>query len=178
MTSLRLREYFRSRYQIDVGLYSYGCFDPGRIGSNTTIGRYCSIASTAHIIRRNHLLHALTMHPYLYNETLGFPVCNKLPYAPICIEDDVWIGHNAVVLPTVSQIGRGAVVGAGAIVTKDVPRYAIVGGNPARVLKSRFDAATVEFVESTRWWEMNRDELAGFCKRFPQLVCSVEARST
>lgn len=67
------------------------------------------------------------------------------------IEDDVWIRHNAIILPACRHIGRGAVIGAGAIVTHDVASYSIVVGNPARKLRDRFEPALVEAIEATNW---------------------------
>ncbi|MBA4011928.1 MAG: hypothetical protein C0481_08690 [Phenylobacterium sp.] len=75
------------------------------------------------------------------------------------IEGDVWIGHNAIILPGCRHIGRGAVIGAGAIVTHDVASYSIVVGNPARKLRDRFEPALVEAIEATKWWELSIHEL-------------------
>ena len=76
------------------------------------------------------------------------------PSPPLEIGNDVWIGNRAIILGKVRSIGNGAVIGAGAIVTKDVPAYAVVGGNPARILKYRFDEATICKLEDLRWWEL------------------------
>jgi len=66
------------------------------------------------------------------------PMCQQggEPLRPVYIGDDVWIGTRAIILPG-RKIGKGAIIGAGAVVTKDVPEYAIVGGNPARVIRYR-----------------------------------------
>lgn len=69
------------------------------------------------------------------------------------IGNDVWFGAGAIVLKGVN-IGNGAVIGAGAVVTKDVPPYAIVAGNPARVLKLRFDADVIKSLLASKWWDM------------------------
>ena len=73
----------------------------------------------------------------------------------VIIEEDVWIGSNAVILSGV-RIGRGGVVAAGSIVTKNVPRYSIVAGNPAKVIKYRFDEETIRKLESSEWWHWSR----------------------
>ena len=71
---------------------------------------------------------------------------------------DVWIGRSAIILPGVS-IGDGAVVGAGAVVTKDVPAYAVVVGNPARVIRYRFSDALVARLRAVQWWTLNEERL-------------------
>lgn len=174
MTSVFLRRHFEKNHQVTVGLYSYGCFDAGRIGPGTKIGRYCSIAPTAYILRRNHGLSAISMHPYLYSESLPFPVKATIDYLECIVEDDVWLGHGSIVLPSVCRIGRGAVVAAGAVVTKDVPAYAIVAGNPARVVRSRFEPHVIEKIEATRWWEMSATEFSEFCTEHQGAVFAPE----
>ena len=74
------------------------------------------------------------------------------------IEDDVWIGSNSVILSGV-KIGRGAVIGAGSIVTKNVPKYAIVAGNPAKVIKMRFNDEEISKLEKLKWWEWSYDRI-------------------
>lgn len=76
----------------------------------------------------------------------------------INIGNDVWIGRGATVLPGVS-IGHGAVVGADAVVTRDVPPYAIVAGNPARVIRFRFSEATIPRMLEIRWWDWNDEKI-------------------
>lgn len=75
------------------------------------------------------------------------------------IGHDVWIGANAIILGGI-RLGQGAVVGAGAVVTKDVEPYAIVGGIPARVIRYRFSPETIRAIESTNWWEADETLLA------------------
>ena len=152
-TSQSLRNYFAKNYGITAGLYTYGCFDETRINPGVTFGRYCSIADSVRIFTRNHPISAISMHPILYNPKLGLKEIITLPFGELNIEDDVWIGHNATVLPGVKFIGRGSVIGAGSIVTHDVPAYAVIAGNPARLIKMRFDEETIERIESSRWWE-------------------------
>ncbi len=78
---------------------------------------------------------------------------------PAVIGNDVWIGQNAVIMDGV-HVGDGAIVAAGAVVTKDVPPYAIVGGVPARVIKYRFDAGTIKELSELKWWELSDGEIA------------------
>lgn len=168
--STLLRDIFRKRYGIEVGMYSYGCFCPQRIAAGTRIGRYCSIAETVRVLNGNHGLHFLTLHPFTYNTTLGVVDKETITRTRCVIEDDVWIGHNAMILPNVSRVGRGAVIAAGAVVTKDVAPYAIVAGNPARVLRMRFDEELIAQIEASRWWEWDKAELARQIRECPELV--------
>ncbi len=165
-----LRRWFRERHRIDVGLYSYGCFDQWRMPGPLVVGRYCSIARTVRSAPINHPTQAITTHPALYERQFGV-VDDDLHYEdPQIIEDDVWIGHHAVILPGCRRIGRGSIVGAGAIVTRDVPRYAIVAGNPARVLRERFPRDVQVALEQSRWWEMDLADLRALVRRDPELV--------
>lgn len=168
--SLPLRRWFRDRYRIDVGLYSYGCFDRWRMPGPLIVGRYCSIARTVYSAPINHPTSAMTTHPALYERKFGV-VDDDLHYDdPQVIEDDVWIGHGAVILPGCRRIGRGSIVGAGAIVTHDVPRYAVVAGNPARVVRQRFPPEIQAALEESRWWNMDLAELRTLVRHNPELV--------
>src|SRR3546814_8503830 len=137
-TSAPLRAWFRERYRVDVGLYSYGCFDQWRMPGPIKIGRYCAIANSVRSAPINHPTVALSTHPALYEKKFGVVDADIFYDDPLIIEDDVWIGHNALILPGCKFIGRGAVIGAGAVVTRNVERYTIVAGNPARKLRDRF----------------------------------------
>jgi virginiamycin A acetyltransferase len=160
--NLRLRDHFRARHRVDVGLYSYGCFDQWRMPGPIVVGRYCSIASSVRS--------ALTTHPVLYERKFGV-VDRDIHYDdPLVIGDDVWIGHNAMILPGCKAIGRGAVIGAGAVVTKDVPAYAIVAGNPAHKLRDRFDPDMVAALEASRWWELEPADLRALLRQDRDLL--------
>lgn len=76
------------------------------------------------------------------------------------IEHDVWIGDNSILLPGIT-VGTGAVIGAGAIVTKDVPPYAIVAGNPAKILRKRFSDEKIQELLATKWWEWDDEKIKG-----------------
>jgi virginiamycin A acetyltransferase len=169
-TSQELREFYRERYAIDVGMYSYGCFDSSRIARGTTIGRYCSFAKNTHILNGNHGLEFLSLHPYLFNVSLGCVETETIKRTQCSVEDDVWVGHCATILPSVSHVGRGAVIGAGAVVTRDIPRYAVVVGNPGRIIRYRFSDEIIEQIETTKWWEMNREELVALIRSNPTMV--------
>jgi virginiamycin A acetyltransferase len=168
----RLRRHFRERYDIEVGLYSYGCFDRWRMPGPMRVGRYCSIASTTRSALRNHPMDALTTHPVLYERAFGVVAQDLGPAEPLVVEDDVWIGHNVMITPGCKHIGRGAVVGAGSVVTKDVAAYAVVAGNPARKLRDRFPAPLMSAIEASRWWELDLAELGQLIRDRRDLVFS------
>lgn len=170
-----LREYFRRHYRIDVGTYSYGCFDPWRMQGPMQIGRYCSIARTVQHVPANHPTEALTTHPALYESKFGVVDADMCDGEPLIIEDDVWIGHHTIILPQCRFIGRGAVIGAGSILTRDVQPYTIVAGNPARKLKARFPADLVAEIEESRWWEKSTEELREMLERSPEAVMNPTA---
>jgi acetyltransferase-like isoleucine patch superfamily enzyme len=158
--NVKLREFFKSEYDIEVGLYSYGCFDRWRMPGPLRIGRYCSFANTVRSAPNNHPMEALTTHPALYERAFGAIDQDKAwSDPPLVVEDDVWVGHNVMILPGCKYIGRGAVIGAGAVVTRNVEPYTVVAGNPARKLRDRFSPDLIATIEASRWWEMDMAEL-------------------
>ena len=95
--SVALRTMFAQRFQVEVGLYSYGCFDRWRVPPRTRIGRYCSFAKTMRVLDANHPFEAMTTHPFLYEAKFGL-VANDLIDPPwLEISDDVWIGHLSLI---------------------------------------------------------------------------------
>lgn len=173
-TDIRLRELFASKYDIHVGLYSYGCFDPNRVYPGTHIGRYCSFSNSCRVVNRNHPSSSITFSPYLYQASLGRRDAVDIPNKRCVIEDDVWIGHNAIVLPSATHVGRGSAIGAGAIVTHNVPPYSIIAGNPGRVIRKRFSEPTIELLESIRWWEWDAQQLVDFAENNPDIAGDAE----
>jgi acetyltransferase-like isoleucine patch superfamily enzyme len=168
--SLALREMFAKRFEVEVGLYSYGCFDRWRVPRRTRIGRYCSFAKTVRILDANHPVEAMTTHPFLYEAKFGVVAEDRIDPPWLHIGDDVWLGHNAIITPGCKAIGRGAIIGAGAVVTRDVPAYTVMAGLPAKPLRSRFDSDTIAALEASRWWEMDRAALARLVKASPDTV--------
>lgn len=157
--SSTLRDIFRRYHGVDVGAYTHGgCFVPHAFGPRTTIGRYSSIARTAFAATLDHPTHLKGMHGFFFNPNLGY-VDTEREYSPLEIGSDVWLGHNSVISAGVSRIGHGAVVGAGAVVFKDVPPYAVVVGNPGRVVRHRFDPDTIAALLEERWWEQDVEDL-------------------
>ncbi|MCL4640013.1 MAG: CatB-related O-acetyltransferase [Pseudosphingobacterium sp.] len=160
MYSMTLRAIYRRLYGIEVGYGSYGgCFSRKNVPRGVVFGNYCSIAPEIRIFRANHPKDTFTSHPLLYNPVAGFVEKDMLERAPLKVGNDVWIGEWAIILPRVSVIGNGAMVGAGSVVTKDVPPYAIVAGNPAKIIGYRFDEITIQKLEESKWWERNRFDL-------------------
>jgi acetyltransferase-like isoleucine patch superfamily enzyme len=136
----------------------------------TRIGRYCSFAKSVRVLDANHPFEAMTTHPFLYEAKFGLVAEDRIDPPWLEISDDVWIGHNAIITPGCKSIGRGAVIGAGAVVTRDVPAYAVMAGMPAKVLRSRFDAATIAALEASRWWDSDKAVLAELIKTAPDTV--------
>jgi acetyltransferase-like isoleucine patch superfamily enzyme len=72
----------------------------------------------------------------------------------------VWIGYNVIILPSCKKIGNGVVIGAGAVVTHDIEPYSVVGGNPARMIRKRFDDDMIRKIEQSKWWENEPKDLS------------------
>lgn len=149
---------------VSIGKHSYGLSKNMIAGASEdaplTIGSYCSIGpGVLFLCKVDHPLDYPSTFPFrtlLWNKNQG----NKdaTTKGPIQLGHDVWIGARAIILSGVT-IGTGAVVAAGAVVTKDVPPYAIVGGNPARLIRKRFDDGRIEKLLWTRWWEQGDEDL-------------------
>lgn len=103
-----------------------------------------------------------------------FSTHSREPARRVSIGNDVWIGRSAIVLPGV-VIGDGAVVGAGAVVTKSVAPYAIVAGNPAGVIRFRFDEEVVLRLLAIRWWEFDDETLRGLGPCFDDVARFLDA---
>lgn len=142
---------------IDAGAFSYGRpLIIGHDGSPETavsIGKFCSIADGVRILLRvNHPLDAPSTFPVDVILARADPRSYARSRGPVRIGHDVWIGQDAVIMGGVT-LGNGAVVGAKAVVTRDVPPYGIVAGNPARLVRSRFPDAIIAQLEAAQWWD-------------------------
>jgi len=123
-----------------------------------SIGSFCSIAKNVSIQEGFHNSQLVTTYQVFKNiikKPLPTEVISK---GPISIGHDVWIGANAIILSGV-MIGTGAIIAAGAIVTKDVPSYAIVGGNPAKFIKWRFPEELQKKIFATGWWDWSVEKI-------------------
>jgi FkbH-like protein len=166
-----IRDYFSRTYDISVGLYtSAGAFDRWRIPPGSRIGRYCSISATARLIDANHPVSALSTHPFFYLSEFGLIDEDQLDLRPPVVEDDVWLSHNTTVLPSCKRVGRGSVIGAGSVVVEDVPRYAVMLGSPARLVRYRFTPEVIAAVEATRWWLLDKAALKRGCMAAPNFL--------
>lgn len=160
MRSITLRKILHDIHSVKIGKFSYGCFNPRNIRPGVKIGRYCSFGRNVMVFDANHPTNFISTHPYFYEPSYGYTSEFHAKQVGKVIENDVWIGHNALILPNVKRIGNGAIIGAGAVVTKDVPDYAIVGGNPAKIIKYRFTEETINKLLQEQWWEKDIDDIA------------------
>lgn len=124
------------------------------IGDKLHIGKFCQIAAKVTFIMNggNHDLNGFSSFPFVMFKSY-WP---EVPFEPNCKKDtvignDVWIGYNATIMPGVT-IGDGAIIATRAVVTKDVAPYEIVGGNPAKSIRKRFDEETINFLLALQWW--------------------------
>ena len=156
-----LSKIFKKYRDVEIGEYSMGgCFVPHSFDPNTKIGRYCSFAGVVRGMNANHPMDFPSTHALFYNPKLNKSI-DEMPfgYDRLEIGSDVWMGHNAIIMPSVTSIGTGAVIAAGAVVNKNIPPYAVAVGNPARVIRYRFSPETIEKLLESRWWEKSLEEL-------------------
>jgi acetyltransferase-like isoleucine patch superfamily enzyme len=142
---------------VSLGAYTLIGSQNYLVGGSIRVGRYCQFAPEVAVYA---IGHCLTVPSIYTGPGIGRGSLRALmPSEPVEIGNDVWLGHGATVLPGV-HVGTGAVVGAGSVVTKSVSPYAIVGGNPARLLKYRFNPEQIEALLASRWWELDGPELS------------------
>lgn len=151
--------YKKGQFCKSFGEYSYAAPISAYYGGETyyTVGKFCSIASHLSIwLGGNHRVDWITTYPFM-DFAHNFPEAAGIAGHPatkgnVIIGNDVWIGMNVTIMSGVT-IGDGAVIGAFSVVAKDVPPYAIAAGNPARVVKYRYDAATIQQLLKLQWWD-------------------------
>lgn len=140
-----------------IGAYTY-------IANNTDVenavlGKFCSVADHCRIGMGSHTLKNLSTSPIFTEKLNGCKESwinkdvNPAPIKKVIVGNDVWIGSHALIMGGV-RIGNGAVIGAGAVVVKDVPPYAVVGGVPARIIRYRFPDKVITLLQSIAWWDL------------------------
>ena len=146
------------------------------IGDKLVIGKFCMIASDVKFIMNgaNHKMDGITAFPfYIFGKDWAkcTPQKDALPYkGDTIIENDVWIGHNVTIMPGV-KIGNGAIISTNSTVTKDVPPYTIVGGNPAKEIKKRFSDEKINELLDLEWWNWDIEKVTEY---IPFLMKKVE----
>ncbi len=139
-----------------IGSYTYlGCRTSI---TKSTIGRYCSIANNVSIGQGEHNIDKISTSSHFYESPW-----DVLTAGSCVIASDVWIGVDAVILRGVT-VGVGAVIAANAVVTKDVPAFAIVGGVPARLIRYRFSEPKQQVILTSRWWDKDADDAKSLLK--------------
>ena len=142
-------------------------------GDSLVIGKFCQIAAGVEFVMNgaNHQMNAVTTFPFYTLEgwEMDPPAPEDMPLkGDTVIGNDVWIGQNAVIMPGV-RVGDGAIIGTNSVVASDVDPYAIVVGNPARVLRKRFDDELIGLLLAFRWWDRGIEEINALT---PLLTCS------
>ena len=157
-----IRQFCKINRNVIIGDYTF-INEYTQIDSNTlSIGKFCSIAHNVKIGMGPHPVYYFSTSPVFYSKARGFVEDDLYDEYEdkgyTIIGNDVFIAANSIILAGII-VGDGAVVAAGSIVTKNVPPYAIVAGNPARVIKYRFPAETIDELLKLRWWEMELSEI-------------------
>jgi virginiamycin A acetyltransferase len=132
------------------------------MGDKLIIGKFCQIATGVRFIMNgaNHAMNGFSTYPF---KVFGGSWAAKDPMqvtskGDTIIGNDVWIGNNATFMQGI-KIGDGAIIGTNSLVTKDVEPYTIVGGNPAKVIRKRFDDETIQLLLSLKWWDWDAQKI-------------------
>lgn len=148
---------------IRVGIGTYGALNVytwGGVGESLDIGHYVSIASDVKfILGGNHHISGFTTYPIMSMAKTLCPELDATSKGRIKIDDDVWIGFNSIILSGV-HIGRGTVVAAGSVVTKSFPPYSIIGGNPAKFIKTRLSSDDIAYAGKIDFSRLNFNVLS------------------
>ena len=160
-----------------VGDYSYISRRTSLVCAS--VGKFCSVAGSCMIGAGTHTIKNISTSPIFteHKNATGYSWIQKStenPYSgKIEIGNDVWIGARVMIVGDV-KVGNGAVIAAGAVVTKDVPPYAVVGGIPAKVIKYRFEPQTIERLERMKWWDWPTEVLKKHISCFQNQSVSLE----
>ena|ERR1039457_4018504 len=144
----------------NVTIGNYSQINPGTMIGSGEIGKFCSIAPGCLIGMPEHPVNYISTSPHTYDQGNLFDIttCWESITSPPRIGNDVWIGGNAVIMQGVT-VSDGAIIAAGAVVTKDVPPYAVVGGVPAKIIRYRFSDEAISYLLDWRWWDLSELEL-------------------
>lgn len=136
------------------------------IGDKLIIGKFCQIATGVRFIMNggNHAMNGFSTYPFAAfgNEWSQVPLDSK-SRGDTVIGNDVWIGNSVTFMPGV-KIGDGAIIGTNSVVTKDIEPYSIVGGNPATLIRKRFDEQTIALLLKIKWWDWDFEKITKYAK--------------
>jgi virginiamycin A acetyltransferase len=144
-------------------------FGPYSMINNGVIGNYCSIGPGVKVGQGNHSLSYITTYQKISSNLIGY----SLKTRPALIGNDVWCGANVVIMQGV-KIGDGAVIGANAVVTKDIPDYGIAVGIPAKVIKYRFSPAEISAIKSSNWFDYDMDKARDTIRGLEKQILKVD----
>lgn len=161
-----------TRSNIEVGDFSYFSGENFEehvthhydfIGDRLIIGKFCQIASGVEIVMNgaNHQMNAISTYPFnIFREwEVEPPLSEDLAFkGNTIIGNDVWIGQNVTILPGV-HIGDGAIIGMNSVVSKDIPSYSIVAGNPSRIIRKRYDDELIGILSELKWWDKSIESI-------------------
>jgi len=166
-----------TRSNITVGDYSYYSGPDGAerfekhvthhyefLGDKLMIGKFCAIAKGIEFVMNgaNHRLCSVTTYPFNimgHGWEKAAPSLEDLPFkGDTVIGNDIWIGQNVTVMPGV-HIGDGAIIAANSVVVKDIPAYHIAGGNPAHIIRKRFDDDLISYLLEVKWWDWPAEKI-------------------
>ena len=127
--------------------------------NGSSIGKFCSIADNLQLIARgSHMIDWVTTYPFQVKWGMDVPLHDLPSQSPITIGNDVWIASNVKIKQGVT-IGDGAILATECFVTKDVPPYALVGGNPAKIIRYRFTEEQIEALLEIKWWDWEDEDI-------------------
>ena len=155
-----INETYFPKDKVSVGNHSYGplCVHHfGSSGENLIIGNYCSISfGVKFILGGNHSINTFSTFPFRHY--FNNKECEAWTKGPIIIEDDVWIGTNAIILSGV-KLGKGSIVAASSMVTKSTPPYSIIGGNPAKLIRMRFNDEIIKALQEIDFGKIDENRI-------------------